>query len=220
MVIRILTLLTLISLCPQSRSEEVVKIPLIDIWANDMPGTKKFDFIKCNPSKDPDCPAVYSLLEAVQSGYKDKSFRPGFVVDKTDFEAMREAQRVIVDKKMPQSSFAAGTELIVVFFTTEMNDYLQLEPAQIAGKTISISFRIITNETEDGSSYLAFIPLGKLPNGEYHVNMVDRSDEQKFANAGRRLYEEERIRREICNPFSFTVGSKSESELSKRSKSQ
>ena len=208
MVIRYILAWALILCFSTSHAEEVVKIPLSEIWATDMPGTKKFDFIKCNPSKDPNCPAPYKILQAVQSGYKDKTFRPGFVVNKTGLEAMREAQNVIVDKAEPQSSFAAGTELIVVFFTTELNDYLQLEPVEITGNTIDVPFRIITNETEDGVSYMALIPLKKLPRGEYRVNMVDRSDEQEFLNVGRRLYGEDRIRREICNPFSFTVGAK------------
>lgn len=121
---------------------------------------------------------------------------------------MREAQRVIVDGAETQSVFPVESELTAVFFTTELNDYLDLKRVDIDGNTINIAFKLIPKETEDAPSYFALIPLGKLPTGEYHVNMVNSSDEQEWASSGRRPRGNEFVRRCICNPFSFTVGSK------------
>lgn len=180
---------------PLDEKSKTVTIPLGEIWATQMPGTKKFSELNTQQ------PLVYEIREAIGFTQSDKDAKPAFAVLGRDLDALREAHAVFVDKKKPRDTFPPESEVSVMFFTHETGPYVHLHKVERQGNNVNIYYRFVPHEEEVTQQYIAIIPLGKLSNGKYSVNIMRSPD------AGNRLQKvsDEVARRIICRPFSFTV---------------
>ncbi|MDZ4657140.1 MAG: hypothetical protein SH868_06125 [Bythopirellula sp.] len=200
MVVRFFALWVLVLCCSTSYAEDSVEIPLDQIWANSMPGTKKFSELNTQQ------PLVYEIREAIGFTQKDKDAKPAFAVLGTGLDALRGAHEVLVNKKKPRDTFPPGSEVSVVFFAHETQPYVHLHKVERQGKNINIYYRFVPHEEEVTERYIAIIPLGKLPDGKYRMNVIRSPD------AGNRLKKasEEAARRIVCGSFSFTISEQGE----------
>jgi hypothetical protein len=160
---RIAILLALILCCSISYAKE---IPLSEIWAFEMPGTKDID--ELHKQWRPEDIARLQRNPAP----KEKSARPTFAVQGTGFEALRNSYEVLAQKKDPNRSFDTNTEISIVFFSITDNWYVHLQSVELKNKTITLNCNMVTHETQETTRHFALIPTGKLPSGKYQVDVV------------------------------------------------
>lgn len=188
-------LVSSISAQPPDEKDEPVTILLDQIWANRMPGTKEISRLVEQE------PRLTGISNALGFPPNNGEAKPAFAVQGRGLEALREAHSVIVDKKKPRDIIPAGSEVSVVFFTHETGPYVHLQKVERQGNNIDIHYKFVPHEEEETERYIALIPLGKLPVGEYRVNVVRSPD------AGSRLKKvsDEYAQRVVSRSFSFTV---------------
>lgn len=177
---------------------EPKEIPLKDIWANRVPGTRDINKLDKQPSM------VLDIRRAIGFPTKDKA-KPGFAVEGTGPDALREAHAVFVKDKKPRDTFSGRDEVSVVFFAYETRPYVHLQKVELQGNNINVYYQFVYHETEEVTRYIALIPLGKLPAGKYRVN-INRSPKEKYG--GSQPLSDEIAARIVCRSFSFTVSDK------------
>jgi hypothetical protein len=228
-------------LCPPALAEqnddrantEVVKIPLDQIWAYNMPGTR--DIRELEPHQLPDklerdppeeqremkdqslwVPLAMSLCADSSSHWprKGEIARPGFVVAGTGREALSAAYDVLVKGAQPSESFPSGTPITLVFFSYQCGSYIQLEALERRAKSIDLQYRLIRPVNKIVTAHLALIPVGELLPGNYEVNTLqlptghqrlDLTYSPVDRNDQLAPKEEEFGRRFVSNPFKFAV---------------
>jgi hypothetical protein len=180
---------------PPDEEEKTVKIPLDQIWATDMPGTRNIVDLDIEPW------FVFRIREALGFPPKDGGAKPAFAVLGTGFDALRAAHEVLVKKKKPRDTFPSSSEVSVVSFTYEAGPYVHLYKVERQGNNVNIYYRFVPHEEEVTQQYIAIIPLGILPDGKYRTNIIRSPD------AGNRLKKvsDEVARRVVCGSFSFTI---------------
>lgn len=200
MVVRLFALLALVLYCSISHAEEPVEIPLDQIWANNMPGTRNIVDLDIEPW------FVSHIREALGFPQKDQDAKPAFAVLGTGLDALRAAHEVLVNKKKPRDTFPPGSEVSVVFFAHETQPYVHLHKVERQGKNINIYYQFVPHEEEVTERYIAIIPLGRLLDGKYRMNVIRSPD------AGNRLKKvsDEVARRIVCGSFSFTISEQGE----------
>ena len=197
---------------------ETVTIPLDQIWAYRMQGTR--DVRELEPRhfgertrEQPESVRhqllVDSMTEQIRKTIKyaeppSANAKPGFAVLGRGLEALREAYLVLVEKHEPQELFPEDSEVSLVFFTHFTGSYVQLSDVKIKDNDITIHFRFIPHETKNITCHFAIIPLGKLSVGKYHVDLVQLPIGEQHTESGR-LAPIERVRQIICQPFSFSI---------------
>jgi hypothetical protein len=197
-------LLVLLFCCSTNYAEEVVKIPLDQIWANNMPGTRNIVDL------DIESWFVSHIREALGFPQKDKDAKPAFAVLGTGLDALRAAHEVLVNKKKPRETFPAGNEVSLVFFAHETQPYVHLHKVERQGNNVNIHFRFVPHEEEVTERYIALIPLGKLSLGKYRVNIIRSPMPQNYIDLGFRPMSDEVARRIVCRSFSFSVSEQGE----------
>ena len=187
-----------------------VEIPLKDIWALDMPGTK--DVRKLEPagagSGDPQSKSfIPSLIQEIAEAIKYPAAKgpdEGFVVAGSDKSALQAARDVLTGKTKRQAALPADSEVSIVFFSYVCGDYVHLESVKEFKNVIEIRYRFVNHMTRDVTQHFAIIPLGKLKLGEYRVDIVrDRTGEKPMespAGSGQDL-----ASRFVCKSFEFSV---------------
>ncbi|MCI0333495.1 MAG: hypothetical protein L0228_09760, partial [Planctomycetes bacterium] len=132
--------------------------------------------------------------------------RPAFAVSGAEVvEAFREVYAVLVEGKKPRQSFPHNSNIYVAFFSYQSHPYVRLHKVERQGVTINVRWRFVPHETEETTEHFALIPLGKLPSGQYRVNIIRSPMEKKFADRSFRELREEVARRVVCGSFSFAV---------------
>jgi hypothetical protein len=184
------------SVSAQPPDDKPVTIPLDQIWANRMPGTKKIGLLVEQE------PRLTGIQNALGFPPKDGEAKPAFAVQGRGLDALREAHAVIVDEKKPRDTFPAGNEVSVVFFTHETGPYVHLQKVERQKNNINIHYKFVPHEEEDTERHIALIPLGKLADGNYSVNII-RS--KKSEGSKSRQPSDEYAQRVVSRPFSFTV---------------
>jgi hypothetical protein len=139
-------------------------IPLDQVWALDMPGTRPM-----NRTQTGDPPAYVApegrladeIRAALSSGKSGARFDPGpgFAVHGHGLAALREAHAVLVGGRLRQTSFRAGEPVSLVFFAREFNYYVHLAGVERCGPDVQITYRFVPHRTKELSSHFALIPL-------------------------------------------------------------
>jgi hypothetical protein len=130
----------------------------------------------------------------------------GFAVHGRDREALPHIHRVLVQGEKPKNSFPIDTELSIVFFTHPTGNGIRLDRVERKGSSITIRYMLISHGRLVVASKLALIPCGKLPAGEYQVEMVrSKCKEKRFNQRDFPPVESGMEDHIICRPFSFIV---------------
>ncbi|HEX4412469.1 MAG TPA: hypothetical protein VH107_02500, partial [Lacipirellulaceae bacterium] len=165
---------------------DVQEIPLKDVWAYRMPGTRNMKNLEPNAYGQNVCQLAmdeqdkrekeslnFQIIRCLSSENvnRPKPARPGFVVLGTDADALREAHGVLVDDHKAEHSFPAGSKLSLVFFAKAFNYGVGLDQLQRQGNKITIKYFFAPNITDPAPQF-ALIPLSDLPLGEIEVEKV------------------------------------------------
>jgi hypothetical protein len=216
-----------------SSQDETVAIPLDEIWAYEMPGTRDIqeldrDLSAENPETDTSTESgsqrdslwtsIANSLSADMPGSdwprEGQLARPGFAVVGTGREALRRTHAVLVNGEKPAESFELDTEISLAFFSYQTATYVHIQKVERRGNEIEIQYRFVGYGEKFVTAHLALIPLGKLLPGEYEVNMVQLpSRYQSLVDPSKSLpksdhnlsREKELGRRFVSQPFSFSV---------------
>ncbi len=196
----------------EQADSDTVTIPLDQIWAYKMPGTR--DVAELEPDNHPQSEHG-ALVAQIRSSLSQtpptgKSARTGFAVFGTGLEALRDAHAVLVKNEKPRQSFPADSEISVVFFSYQFGPYAHLRSIERRGNVVEICYRFVPHRTEEVTEHFALIPLGKLASGKYDVKVVPSSMEQQSLDLGFRPVRDTDADRIVCHSFSFSVAEQGE----------
>jgi hypothetical protein len=181
---------------PPKDQSEAVMIPLDRIWGYNMPGTRDVQELAADARSVPFMEIRRSIWSIPA---KQTKAGPAFAVSGTELEALRDVHSVLVNGKKPPQLLPAGSEIYVAFFSYANRPYVHLHNVERQGNTIDIRWRFVPHETEETTEHFALIPLGKLSNRKYHVNIIRSPMRQKYVDL------DVVADRKVCKSFSFSV---------------
>ena len=216
-------LLAALTTCAGHAQEKSVEIPLENIWAFDMPGTRDIAGIplpemdeKRRPGLDHESyrnqRANYIELMRQHLTAKPSSVRslPGFVIPhRVDLHTLQQASsRLQVSKKLgmsyplgqiPASEYPVSEEdMTLVFFSHPAAYHVLLTEVVRNGNEVIVRYRFRPHFSVESTVHFAFIPLGKLPAGKYQVKFEQERFEQKYHDAGFLRVVQLRLRGACC----------------------
>jgi len=207
--IRILSVLIVLALLGVSMAEqpaEIVTIPLDQIWAYKMPGTRDIGKLEAKAPNYAYGPLFGKIRESLSKVLaQGKIAESGFAVLGMGTDALRKAHDILVRNMKPQQTVAIGSEVSLVFFSYESIAYVHLHTVERQGRVINIRYRFVPHETMEVTEHLALIPLGKLPSGKYRVNVIQAPMDRKYVGSRFPPVSDEVARRIVCRSFSFSV---------------
>lgn len=121
-----------------------------------------------------------------------------------------------VTKRRERNHWSRGTnrevppdeELALFFYSSPAPGYVHLHSVHRADDRLIIKYKVIPHLTTEITAHFAFIPLGKLPDGEYRVE-IERIDTSETSPPGMKIQlNVGQINRAVCTPCSFDVGMK------------
>lgn len=216
-------LLTFFLCCSVGHAEEAVEIPLSEIWAYEMPGTRDVRELE---------PETYgreakSLSEAEQFERINESIiqqirhalqlqrdsdaqgpkKPGkaFAVVGSGKEALIEARSILAERKGPQNTFPANSKLSIVFHSLEAGSYVHLISVKKQGNKVSIHFQFVPHFTANSTSHFALIPGVDLPSGKIEVQIVQEPMKDEYGIGKGLEASADWQEQVICKPFSFSI---------------
>jgi hypothetical protein len=197
--------------CAVAEEPKTVTIPLDQIWAWDMPGTRDIGQLEPNkPAKVAYGPLVGDIRRALAMTSKEREeAKPGFAVLGMGLEALREAHAVVVEGRPPQEAFSAGSEVTIVFFSYQFGPYVHLTHVQRRGNTVEVCYQFTPHRTDEITEHFALIPLGKPATAKYDVHVTQVPMEEVYVEQGFRPVSGATAHRIVCRPFSFSVTQRS-----------
>ncbi len=212
-----------------ANDEPVVTIPLDQIWALDMAGTRdinEYDFSHDDPrikgrdrlsegrgitgqlrSKLWLKPLKQDALPAIilrQDG--PKRLLPmlrtaGSTVNREESIFRIRFEQLNDRFLIPRTGFRFS-----LFFYSHPSAYrVEFVKVERRGMEIDVSYRFVPSYSAENSAHWALIPLGELPAGDYHVNINKLPMAQEFLDAGFQPVSEEAAKRIVCQPLDFHV---------------
>lgn len=198
--------------------EEVVEIPLDQIWTYRMPGTRSIR--KLDPDayrRGGDLPPeqqikllrnskIERILNSLNEPLPDEAKpQKAFAVLGTGREALDRAADVLLEVKKPDKEFSSGSDVSVIFFTRRSTLYVYLERITVRNLEIELQYRVVPHLSLDVTNDLAIIPFKDLPSGHYTVRILPPIVDDKFETLGVGEFNPNFVKRYIPESFSFTI---------------
>jgi hypothetical protein len=213
---RVAILLALLFCCSVGRAEEVVEIPLSEVWALDMPGTKDVrllepevygDETKTLPTTKRYELLNQSLIQQVLGSLElEVPRRPmqGFLVASNVRDSLSKVSVLLAASKKPPTAFESDKELTLVFYSLQTGTDVHLTSVNLKGNQINIEFRFVPHFTDEMSTHFALIPLPKLSAGKYKVR-IHEAPVLNFQDWGVNQFNPEWRKKFICKDFEFKI---------------
>lgn len=176
-----------------------VEIPLSEVWALRMPGTRDLRELV------PDDAAIESVRRRLQFDPRKKQASRGFAVSGTAIEAFQKARAILEGCEKPKARFPKNTEIAVVFFSYESPLYVHLDKVEREREAVRIGYRFVPHQSKETTHHFAIIPLGKLPPGRYGVRVKPQPMEKKYTDAGFTNPSHSAISQLVSGTFHFIV---------------
>jgi len=190
---------------------ETVVIPLDQIWALDMPGTRPMQRGQRDGGYvSAEGPLLDEIRQVLQRKWRTEGevLPPGFAVLGSDMEAMHLAHATLTKNAPPKKTFPTESEISFVFFSISSVWYTHLHRVERMGNQINIHYRFVPHKSRMMTRHFALIPLGKLDAGNYQVDMVQSPLEQRFIDQGFKPWDLRISSKIVCSSFSFSVEEK------------
>jgi hypothetical protein len=181
--------------------EKAVMIPLDQIWAYKMPGTKDIQRLDPNPRSV----FVGEIRQALKPTAKRKNAGKAFAIAGTDLAALRAFHAVLVKGGSVKETFSPNSPIHVAFYSYQDGLYIHLSRVERQGGTVNIFWRPVPHETKEATEHFALIPLGKLPSGRYQVNIIQLPLSNESIDAGFHPVGNKVAEQTVCKSFSFNV---------------
>ncbi len=189
--------------------EAPVVIPLKEIWAEDMPGTRNVrELEKVPPKLSNEELFRHSLVEQVKLPLRKglpKAAGNGFAVAGTGLEALRGARDVLTNNKHRPGKLPRDDELSLIFYSYSVGTYVHLVSVDREKHVFTIKWRFVSHATLEATAHFALIPAGRLEPGTYNVNVVQLPLRTGDRAARSRAIEKSLVERIVCQPFSFEI---------------
>jgi hypothetical protein len=218
----------------QPSDADAVKIPLDQIWALHMPGTK--NILELDPDGDYNSLTLLppdeivqrwngSLLRQITEALstdtagsdwpkEGQSAKPGFAVIGTGVDALREAIDVMVKHKPVRDSFPKGLPVSLVFFSYAVGAHFDIQSVDRVGNSAEIQYRLVVPRERLFYVDFALIPIGALPPDDYRVRVVRLPSERELPDRKRvptngndwtKKHDKELSERFVCKSFNFSI---------------
>ena len=194
---RYLAIVLAVSISSTALGEE---IPLKSIWAYNMPGTQDLATLD-------DGQARGFLIDPIRKtlGKVSKSPDAGFLVQGVGLEALRNFYQVRVGGEEARTTFPAGDDLSLAFFSYHSSPYVHLHKVERKGNEIIVRYRFAPHESRELSEHFALIPLQDLKPGEYSVSVAQSPMAKMYIDQGFSPIPESLGKKIVCKPFSFKI---------------
>lgn len=176
---------------------QLVEIPLTDIWAYRMPGTRDMNEFNEPGSKDP---FVDKVLLQIRNSWHHRS---GMAVQGEGRDALDNLYRVRTER-LPHNTVKANSPISLAIFTRGTKGIVYLDNVRRLGNEFTIQYRFAPTHAQETGSTIALIPVGQLEAGMYKVSLERLPLEQEYRDRGFREPPREWINN-ICSSFSFSV---------------
>ena len=199
--------LSVVSVLPTNvAGEKPVIVPLNEIWAYDMPGTRKVGDLDAVKSAEGGTkhPIVNEIVRSLglKRPTETKSVGPAFIVQGTEKEALRNAHAVLTNVAKPSTKFSSANDLTLVFYTSLGGPYAHIDSVERTGRTITAKYRLVSHNTREDTLHFALIPLGPLGSGTYEVK-IDLLG--LFDQTGARKEPKAKSKNIVCSDTTFDV---------------
>ncbi len=206
LLVGVYLLFAVVDLPANRSSEKIVNIPLGEIWAYNMPNTKKIgelDAVKAEGGVTKH-PLVNEIVKALslRRSLKGDSAGPSFVVSGIQKEALRNAHAVFTRAVKPATTFPSANDLTLVFYTTLGGPYTHIDSVNRVGHSINVKYRLVSHNTREDSLHFALIPLGNLESGTYEVRIESL---ELFDETGARKEPGSKLKGIVCSDSTFDV---------------
>lgn len=201
--------------------QEAIEIPLGEIWALDMPGTRdvgelepdvkaSLERLKTLPSEEKEVhfrqlmknSSIWHIRKALQSATKKAA--PGFAVSFPEPELLKAVRDQMTGVAKQTDSFPAGSDITAVFFSSS-GLIIHIYRVERRANLIEIQYRYVPHEEDYMSEHFALVPLGKLPSGNYEVKIVQGPMEQEYLDFGYEQVTSTRAAKFVSQSFEFEV---------------
>jgi hypothetical protein len=200
MLVRVLVLLAIVLCSAVGHREDSVEIPLDQIWALDMPGTR--DVRELDPRQDLRETAISRIGGKLLRGIDERAKAgPCFLVAGEGKEALSNAAKVIVEGKSPTKTFPPNKDASLVFYAYPAPGYVHLHSVRRSDSTVTIKYQVVIHRSLNVTAHFALIPLGKLSAGQVSVETVEVPSETLYPNHAR-------TDRAVCNSCTFVIQNK------------
>ena len=213
-----------------------IEIPLDQVWGFDMPGTRDVAGItlpvvdeKKQPGLDHESYRIQRshIIEQIRQSLTTKpgsmNAMPGFALSRApDFYTLRAADmRLAITKKMGRPGFKPsqlgvnlssplppGDQITLVIYSYPCSYFFRLMQVERDENVITVRYQFEPHYSPESTIHFALIPLGKLPIGDYKVEMEQVPMDKKWQDAGFLRVHNVRERQLVSLPFSFSVAEK------------
>jgi len=204
------------------REEPGVEIPLNKIWGHAIPGTQDMHLLEPEhfgpvvrqlPGQEQhdlfESSLWYQIHMAIDPPSGEQQIGPGFAVAGTGHESLAAVKKILQQEQKPSQAFPAGAKVSLFFFTRDSYWPVHIKSVAKSENAITIRYYFVPHRSTGlvaGSScrYFALIPLGKLPVGNYAVDVI-QTLERKYQGRGYQVLGKEVGEKYVCKSFAFTV---------------
>jgi hypothetical protein len=177
------------------------EIPLKEIWALDMPGTR--DIRELDPRTTEE-PTAITKINRVFFTKLDEGTEPGkcFLVKGKGREALENAEKVLVCNEPRLKSAPQGAALSLVFYAHPAPGYVHLDSVEYSKGLIAINYQVVIHPETNATSHFALIPLPTdLPPGKLAIKAVQVPAKDNKVP----MPDPKRTERAVCESCSFAI---------------
>jgi hypothetical protein len=184
--------------------ESFKSIPLSDMWAYNMPGTKNVRDLEAEPKNAPRVNQILTSL-MMKSELQPDTPDTAFVVLGNGNEALDNVYAVFVTGEKPASVFPTGRELSLVFFSRSCSALVELKSVTRNSNNVEVQYAFVPRREKELSQHFSIIPLDDLPRGNITVEVLWADTNRDFARFRRKPIDKASARLIVSGSFSFTI---------------
>jgi hypothetical protein len=157
-----------------------VEIPLKEIWALNIPGTRNVRELDPPRLRDPLTEEEFiqtSLVEQIARSLnvthwpkEGEDGGPAFVVVGEDLDALRQAQKVLAGELERNETVPGDKELTLVFYSY-YGRTVRLDAVERKNNEVVVKYHLHAHQSGVSTPHFALIPIGKLPPGQVAVTL-------------------------------------------------
>ncbi len=148
-------------------------IPLEEIWALDMPGTRPMDRRQSvNGYISPEGELVDRVRKLINkhNPWRDEA-DPAFAVRGEGLPALRQVVEILGGKRQPLQFFKKGEQISVVFLSKNYGAYVHLTKARVSDHRVELAFTLVPHVTNEVTSHMALIAFRPTTVGPVHIEI-------------------------------------------------
>ncbi len=188
-------------------------IPLKDIWAWDMPGTKNVRDLEPEvfgpdlSSQPIDVQQKRNRGSLVLQIHEHLSTLDdaGFAVAGNARDALKDIYSVLIEQKKTAASFSPSSDITLFFFSHMCAAYVRVDHVERKRNTIEIFYRYVPHSGKELTWHFALIPVGQLPPGNYQVTMTQLPVDMSLMHETTSEVDKKIGNKFVCKPFSFSI---------------